>query len=350
MPLKVVRRPRSPFFYLRGTIRGIRLEESTGVTDRGIAEEIRIRRENEILHASIHGRGAAANFAEAALSYLQTGGRCGTGGSKRFLGPVLNHFKTTPLAKIDLDGIEKGARITYPNASPTTRNRQFITPTVAILRHAAKRGLCPLPIITRPKPPAGVVRWLTLEEFEKLLGCAAAHMKPLLTFLFYVGCRVGEALWLDWRNVDLVRGHVSFIRTKNSEARGVPLHPRVVAQLANLPHRQGEVFRQPNGRPYARPRNVTDTSGGSRISTAFRSACRRAGIKNFRVHDCRHTWATWHYAANRDLGALMRLGGWKSEKMVLRYTHVNVGELAHTILALPGGVSGDSQTMKRENA
>ena len=307
----------------------------TGVTDPGRAEDIRIKREAEILHESIHGRAAAANFAEAALSYLENGGRYGTGGSKRFMEPVLAYFKTTSLAKIDLEAIERGARITYPKASPPTQNRQFITPTVAILRHAAKRGLCPMPIIARPKAPDGVVRWLKPEEFERLLACAAPHLRPLLVFLFYTGARIGEALWLDWRNVDLARAHVSFVKTKNAEARGVPLASRVIAELANIGHRESEVFRQPNGRPYARPRKMSDTSAGSRISTAFRGACRRAGIEYFRVHDCRHTWATWHYGASRDLCALMRLGGWKSEKMVLRYAHVNVGELAHTIDALP---------------
>ncbi len=36
-------------------------------------------------------------------------------------------------------------------------------------------------------------------------------------------------------------------------------------------------------------------------------------------HNCRHTWATWHYAANRDIIGLMKLGDWKSDKMVLCY-------------------------------
>ncbi len=46
------------------------------------------------------------------------------------------------------------------------------------------------------------------------------------------------------------------------------------------------------------------------------AACRRAGIDDFRVHDCRHTWATWLYQANRDLAALQALGGWKTVSMV----------------------------------
>jgi integrase len=159
--------------------------------------------------------------------------------------------------------------------------------------------------------------------------------------MLYTGARIGELLWLDWRNVDLARAHLSIPKTKNGEARGIPLHPRVVAALANMKHREGEVFLTDDGKPYKRPKKVSDTSAGTRISTGFKAACRRAGIENFRVHDCRHTWATWHYIANRDLGALKKLGGWKSEKMVLRYAHVNVGELAHTINALPWGNSGE---------
>jgi hypothetical protein len=45
--------------------------------------------------------------------------------------------------------------------------------------------------------------------------------------------------------------------------------------------------------------------------------------------------------SNGDIGGLMKLGGWKSERMVMRYAHVNVGELQHTINNLPGGFHGD---------
>jgi integrase len=62
---------------------------------------------------------------------------------------------------------------------------------------------------------------------------------------------------------------------------------------------------------------------------------RRPGIDEFSPLDRRHAWVTWHYAANRDVIGLMKLGGWKSEKMVLRYAHVNVSHLANSIDALP---------------
>jgi integrase len=263
------------------------------------------------------------------------------------LAPVIRHFATTPLAQIDQDALDRGARILFPTASAATRNRQFYTPVSAVLHHAARRGWCARPMIERPEPARERVRWITIEEADRLIGAMADHMQPLVTFLLYTGARVGEALWLDWRDVDLARAHVTFPKTKNGEARGVPLHQRVLAALANFPHREGEVFR----RRYGRPKSDIDTSAGARIATAFAGGCRRAGITDFSPHDCRHTFATWHYQANRDLGALQRLGGWKSVKMVMRYAHVNVAELGHTIDRLPGvsgGFLGDAVPRKEK--
>lgn len=340
MPLKLKKpgeRSSSECWYVRGTVRGIRIEESTGTADKGQAEEFRAKREAELFTESLYGRAISKTFAQAALSYLENGGE------GRFLQLPLDHFRTTPLAQIGQAEIEAGAKKKYPAAAPATRDRQFFTPTCAVLKHAAKRGWCPMPVIERPRKPKGRIRWLTIDEADRLIHSAGRSLRPLLIFLFYTGARIGEALWLDWRDVDLERGHVSFPETKNGDARGVPLHPRVVAALANIKQRDGCVFLRPNGREYTRPQSVDDTSAGTRIGTAFATALRKAKIDDFHVHDCRHTWATWHYALNRDLGALMRLGGWKSEKMVMRYAHVNVAELAHTIDRLHGGNLGEGE-------
>jgi integrase len=221
------------------------------------------------------------------------------------------------------------------------------------MTHAAERGWCERLIIRRPKVETRPPVWITLAEANRLIDACADHLRPLVIFLIYTGARIGEALWLDWRNVDLASGRVSFPKTKNSESRGVPLHPRVVAALANIKHRDSEVFRRPDGLPYERPAegDDDDTSAGTRIKTAFGGARRRAGIKRrFGPHGCRHTWATWHYAANRDIGALQRLGGWKSIAMVMRYTHVNVDELKGTIDRLPEGNVGNGELQESKSA
>jgi hypothetical protein len=104
MPIRIVRRPKSPNWIIHGTLRGVRVEESTGTDNKKIAEEIRAKREAEILAQSIYGRRATATFAEAALSYLENGG------NKRFLDRAIRYFGTTPLAKIDQDAIDVGAQ------------------------------------------------------------------------------------------------------------------------------------------------------------------------------------------------------------------------------------------------
>jgi len=338
--LKLVERPKSPYWIMRGTVRGQSIEESTGVAlnDKKNAEEIRAKREAELLTESVYGKTATVTFAAAVVDYGEHGA-----GSKRFLGPVLAHFGKTLLRDIDQHAIDIAAKKLYPKGGPGTLNRQVYTPVSAILHHAARKKWCAVPTLARPKQPKGVVRWIKPDEADSLIDACAPHLKPLVVFLLYTGARVGEALWLDWSNVNLDMRQVTFSRTKNGSARSVPLHPRVMQSLAELPNRKGVVFLTPAAEPYARLKNAADTSAGSRIHNAFSGACERAGIGEFRVHDCRHTWATWHYQANRDFTALQKLGGWKTASMVFHYAHSNVEEHAGSINALPWGKSGDTQ-------
>lgn len=341
MPLTLKRRHGSPNWYLRGTVRGISVDESTSTGDRKAAEEVRAVREAELLKRSVHGDSATRTFAEAALSYMEAGGE------GVHLAPILKVIGTKPLAAIGQAEIDALAKRLKPKGAPSTVNRHIHTPVAAVLHHAARKRWCEKPVIARPKEPRGRIRWVTHDEADRMIQAAAPHLRPLVVFLFSTGARISEALYLDWRNVDLERAHVEFIDTKNGEARGVPLHPRAVAALSTLPHRQGAVFRRslprqtasgkmtPLGEPYEEREG-----GGGQIKTAWRGMLKRAGIEDFSPHDCRHTWATWHYRANRDLTALMELGGWKSAAMVMRYAHVNTSHLAGSIGEI-WGKSGD---------
>ena len=210
------------------------------------------------------------------------------------------------------------------------------------------------------------MRWITPAEAERLIDAAAPHLAPLVIFLLSTGARLSEALYLDWSAVDLERAHVMFLNveaggrgTKNGESRGVPLHPRAVAALEGLPHRDGAVFRRslpflnkagelsPLGQPY----QDREGRGGGQVKTAWSAMLRRAHIRDFTPHDARHTWATWHYSANRDLAALMQLGGWKSVEMVMRYAHTDTSHLAPSINRLwapSGAKSVQPQTARRK--
>lgn len=333
MPLKLTKRHASPYWYIRGAIRGRSLDESTGLVDRRLAEDALALRQANLITESIHGRSAVRTFADAALSYMEAGGE------KTHLAPILKHFGTRLLSQIGQHEIDECARKLKPRASPSTLNRHVYTPIAAVLHHAARKKWCDRPVIARPKEPRGRVRWISYAEAEHLVAHAGEGLRPLLIFMLSTGCRVGEALALQWRDVDLSRAHAVFLDTKNGERRGVPLHPRAVAALANLPDRTGHVFRVHYGilrkdgsRTGCGPAYASrDGRGGGQIKTAWAAMLRRAKFTDFTPHDCRHTWATWHFAANTNIPALMELGGWKSAVMVMRYAHVNTAHLAASI-------------------
>jgi integrase len=324
--LKLTERHGSPYWYLRGTVRGISVDESTriAVSNKTAANEYKARRENELLEESIHGKRVTADFAQAGLSYLKHGGR----ETHRIL-DIIEHFGTTKLSTIGQAQIDDGAVAVFPTMQNSSRRTFYYARVSAILKHAHKRGMCDEIHFDWPPLGNGVIRWLTKYEANRLID-EGRHIKPLLIFLFYTGARIGEAMNLQLQDLDLERRHVQFIDTKNGTDRGVPLHPLVVKALSEMlsVHRPngGDVFRRLDGTEFDH-----DAKPSNRIREVFKGACKRAGITNFRIHDTRHTWATWHYQANRDLGALQKLGGWKTLAMVMRYAHTNVDELSSTI-------------------
>ena len=64
---------------------------------------------------------------------------------------------------------------------------------------------------------------------------------------------------------------------------------------------------------------------------AWRLALQRAGIAEFRWHDLRHTWASWHAQAGTPLHVLQELGGWESAEMVRKYAHLSTVHLTEYV-------------------
>jgi hypothetical protein len=117
MPLKLKRRPDRPHWYIHGTVRGITIRESTGVTDQKAAEAIKARREWEIIQRSVFGAEATATFIGAAVKYMEADGE------RLYLKPIIASIGSMPLAKIDQGLIDKMAKELYPEGSPATLNR-----------------------------------------------------------------------------------------------------------------------------------------------------------------------------------------------------------------------------------
>jgi len=336
MPLKLVKRHGGEVWYLRGSVRGIRVDESTGTGNPKAADEIRITREEQLLKRSIHGDSVTRSFNEAAISYIKGGG------DRQFLGPILKRIGRKKLAEIDQSAIAGCAEALFKSAGPATQNRKVYTPISAVLHHASRLGWISKPTIARPTQPKGRVRHVTRKEALALIEAAAPHLKPLTLFLFSTGCRLAEALYLDWAAVNLQDGEVTFYDTKNGEDRTTPIPPEAVAALANLQHKTGPVFRTQKGQPYAN----RNGEGGGQVKRAWATMCKNAGVTNFTPHDCRHTFATWYLRDNpKDAAGLMKVCGWKSMTMIQRYAHLEIEDVKPRVAGIWGN-GGDKKKRK----
>ena len=73
---------------------------------------------------------------------------------------------------------------------------------------------------------------------------------------------------------------------------------------------------------------------------AWRKALTRAGIENFRWHDLRHTWASWHVQNGTPLYVVQEMGAWESEGMVRRYAHLAPANLQRHAELVSGLLDG----------
>lgn len=146
---------------------------------------------------------------------------------------------------------------------------------------------------------------------------------------------MSEILHLEWSRVDFGRRVASLNpgTTKNGEGRGIPLNKDAVLALRSVQGIHARWCFTYQGEPMRA------------VGSAWERSLRRAGIENFRFHDLRHTWASWHVMSGTSLQELMELGGWKSYEMVLRYAHLapeHLSQAARRIERAWGIVGNDS--------
>jgi len=341
MPLKVVRRPGTDMLYVRGTVRGTRVFESTGTAQPGRAEAYRAKREAELWDRSVYGARAVVTFDAAVRSYLET--HPPTPRTAKYVDKLLLHFTGKHLSRIDQEALDEAYKaLLTERAGPATKLRAVLTPLRAIMEHAARRKWCDRPSFEKPEIQRTAAHYLRPAQATALVQSAAPHLRPLLVFLLCTGCRLGEALALDWQSVDL-RGKRVVVWQKQGSAghdnaeRHIDLPPRAVAALSALGHRAGHVFRPPvravKGKMVQPKRYRDDGESGGQIRRAWATAARGAGLPGawretekhkwwapaITPHDLRHTWATWHYCVHRDLQRLRDDGGWGQVSMVERY-------------------------------
>ena len=111
-------------------------------------------------------------------------------------------------------------------------------------------------------------------------------------------------------------------KLKGGKMRYVPMLPELAGELRRFPAVIGEdrIF----------PPELGATSGRQRVEGSFEDLLERAGIKDFRFHDLRHTFASWFMMNGGDLYELAKILGHSNIKMTERYAKLARQHIART--------------------
>ncbi len=106
------------------------------------------------------------------------------------------------------------------------------------------RKIHDVPFIEFQKEPSARKGFLERTDFEKLVKLLPTHLRPLVTFLYWCGCRIGETLQIEWSQVDLDARQIRLEpeQTKGDEGRIVPLSSELVDTLRQIEPKTGKVF------------------------------------------------------------------------------------------------------------
>jgi integrase len=313
-------------------INGIRYRKSTGKTKRRDAEDIFHAEREKAKSGECVGARKIKDCTVAVLAdeYSKWVKFQKSYGSKRFfIKHIVETFGHLRVRDLNARIVEQWQTMRLEHRKPATVNR-----ITSCLRHMVTQGqkwemvdeetAKRVKSVKLLKEDNKRLRFLTLEECQRLIDCCQEHLKPIVTIALHTGMRRGEILNLKWEHVDLQHYFILLDKTKNGTRREIPINSTLEELFQNLPRgvESNYVFVNKNGKPYRD------------IKRSFSAALQRAGICDFRFHDCRHTMASHLVMAGIDLTTVKELLGHKDITMTLRYSHLAPGHKRKAVQVL----------------
>lgn len=194
----------------------------------------------------------------------------------------------------------------------------------------------PVRKVKKPIEPRGRVRFLSDEERVKLLvACKESCNKSLYTVVVLAistGMRYSEIMNLAWNDVDLQRKTVILHETKNGERRNVAIAGHAFELLRDL-HKKRRL-----------DTNLLfpgeDPKKPMTLRKCWNTAMEKAGIKDFRFHDLRHSAASYLAMNGATLTEISEVLGHKTLQMVKRYAHLSEQHTAKVVASMNAKIFG----------
>ena len=231
--------------------------------------------------------------------------------------------KTTPIIRVTADG----AAVSKPRSVATVNRELSLLSRI----FSIARMLNPCSDVKKLPGEQPRTRYLLVEEEDRLM--SALDSKPILRSIVVLalntGMRRGEILRLQWEHLDFHKNEIKATHTKGHRDRFIPMNAKTREELLRLQASSKGLFLFPGRKEGA---SLSD------IKRPFNAACDRAGIKDFRFHDLRHTCASYLAQNGATLLEVADVLGHKTMAMVKRYAHLTVKSKAALIDRVLGEV------------
>lgn len=238
---------------------------------------------------------------------------------------ISSSFGARPLARIRRGKIEDWLRgLRERGFAPASCNR-FLAAlktiyTVAENRGFLRPGQSPCRGISGFRASAQKERYLSRHEAERLMRALKDSSHPhahALQLILLTGARKNEILKARWENMDLERGMLTIPVSKSGSARHIVLSDAALEVIKNLPRTES---------PWLFPGQAK----GKAISDVYlfwNSLRRELGLRDVRIHDLRHSFASFLVNTGHTLYEVQKMLGHSDPRTTMRYAHLEQATL-----------------------
>lgn len=342
--MSLYKRKDSPYWWVKVSVNGRKpIQKSTGTTNRQEAKEYEAKLTNDVWLETRLGIKPKHYWQEGVIRYLDEKQHNKSREADivhfRWLSKHLDNLYLNDINRTLIERVTSARK--KEGVSNATVNRCMSLVSRVLNKAASEWEWLDKAVKVRKLPEPKVrIRYLTHEEAARLISTLPAHLAAMTRFTLATGLRRSNVTGLLWSQVDLKK-HRAWIhadQAKGGKAIAVPLSSEALEVL------RGERFKHPTHVFTYRGKPITQIN-----TKAWRAALVRACIADFRWHDLRHTWASWHVQEGTPIAVLKELGGWADYDMVQRYAHLSADHLAvyvERVSGLIGTGKDDVATIK----
>lgn len=242
------------------------------------------------------------------------------------VGLIANHINPN-FGELYMDELSKQAVVQFINEKKRSHAPGSINRVIVLLRYIYNLAIAWETVGITKNPTKGIPllktnarkeRYLSGEEAKRLIESLQQSDNSMLQFivpmLILTGARKNEVLYARWEDFNLEQRIWRIPMSKSGKARHVPISDGVLRLLDSMPRKDDcpWMFANPKtGKPY------------KSIFNSWHTARKKVGLSDVRVHDLRHSFASFLVNSGRSLYEVQKILGHSQISTTQRYAHLS---------------------------